>query len=152
MNMTIYRHKDDKNANIFRHDRHKLLWDVLANHPNLDKALAWDCIKESDRKPASFCYACDATLGCPCKGNCPIDWGIEEVDYATCAHDGTAYSFYNIARRCYDNINPFLDDDYEDPFSDDGYKDRHGPWALEIVSQARRVRDLPLTSNWIKCP
>ncbi len=141
----------------FDHEAHMKMWDWLAQNPKADKE-DWLLINPHEELgDYYYCYACLAakepqTYGIVDCSLCPIDWewnGEPTCHTVRCLFPGSRFRDWTAAKLEYNktatqkrNRGPYI---WGIPnFSEPVGHDRHGPEALELVWQARRVRDAKL--------
>lgn len=114
---------------IFWHSLHRELWDWLADNPRArknrhPKRVLWSRKKNVTYYKVHDCFAC-VGIWSPCI--CPLLWGFEHSNKRPCLDSQSPYTIWSAEtnRIYFRNL------------------DRHGPEALECISMARKIRDLP---------
>ena len=109
---------------IFLWWAHKMMWDILARHPELDKLDAIEELQKLhpkvDTPLCSLCFACSSThwYHGRCATECPLDWS--PYDSCVCSSDAL-FSQWDMAKDAHDDT-----------------------YAAKCAAQ---IRDLPLRKN-----
>lgn len=123
---------------VFEHTKHKKLWDYLADNPGTVKEEAFKIFGWEHFH--NCCFACAAGMTFDSEGyvhncGCPLEWPAFDGECSG-PEDGHYYRKWANATEL---LNAVWTKSYD--------RSRHGDQALEAVTMARRIRDLPLSNR-----
>lgn len=119
----------------FKYSSHRKMWGFLADNPGVTKYSARRFLKLPDHGKYE-CYAC-----CACYrvcDNCPLAWPDKKNQCGEYNKKRGWTGWWNKYLHAWSN------------YVHDKRPDRHGADSLELVSMARRIRDLPLKPEWVE--